>query len=189
MFLNAPGIKMVIPSTPADAKGLLTSAIRDDSPVLIFHSRLLLTLTGEVPDGEHLVPIGKAIVRKPGKDATVVSFGNMLYRSLEAAARLEKEGISVEVIDLRTIIPLDEDLISTSMKKTSRLVIVEDGRKRGGIGSEVAAVVSEKYFDLLDAPIMRVAALNTAVPFSAPLEKAHFPQVEDIMAAVKKTLE
>jgi acetoin:2,6-dichlorophenolindophenol oxidoreductase subunit beta len=189
IFLNTPGIKMVIPSTPADAKGLLTSAIRDDSPVLIFHSRLLLTLTGEVPDGEHLVPIGKAIVRKPGKDATVVSFGNMLYRSLEAAARLEKEGLSAEVIDLRTIIPLDEDLIATSMKKTSRLVIVEDGRKRGGIGSEVAAVVSEKYFDLLDAPIMRVAALNTAVPFSAPLEKAHFPQVEDIMAAVKKTLE
>jgi pyruvate/2-oxoglutarate/acetoin dehydrogenase E1 component len=127
IFLDAPGIKMVIPSTPADAKGLLASAIRDDSPVLIFH--------------------------------------------------------------LRSIIPLDEELIASSMKKTIRLVIVEDGLKRGGIGSEVVAMVSEKYFDLLDAPIMRVAALNTAVPFSAPLEKAHFPQVENIVSAVKKTLE
>lgn len=189
IFLNAPGLKMVIPSTPADAKGLLASAIRDDGPVLIFHSRQLLAATGEVPEGEHLVPIGKGVVRRPGNDATVVSFGNMLNRCLEAAERLEKEGIGVEVIDLRTIVPLDEELIARSMEKTNRLVIVEDGRKRGGIGSEVAAVVSEKYFDLLDGPIMRVAALNTAVPFSAPLERAHFPQVENIVGAVKKTLE
>ena len=127
MFLNAPGIKMVIPSTPADAKGLLTSAIRDDSPVLIFHSRLLLTMTGEVPEGEHLVPIGKGVVRKSGEDATVASFGNMLYRCLDAADRLEKEGIRVEVIDLRSIIPLDEELLAQSLEKTNRLVVVEDG--------------------------------------------------------------
>jgi pyruvate/2-oxoglutarate/acetoin dehydrogenase E1 component len=113
----------------------------------------------------------------------------MLYRCLEAADKLEKEGISTEVIDLRTIIPLDEELLARSLEKTNRLVVVEDGRKRGGIGSEIAAVVSEKYFDLLDAPIMRVAALNTAVPFSAPLEKAHFPGVESIVSAVKKALE
>lgn len=188
-FLNAPGVKLVIPSSPADAKGLLISAIRDDGPVLIFHSRQLLTLTGEVPDGEHLVPIGKGAVRRAGRDATVASFGAMLYRCLEAADKLEKEGISAEVIDLRTIIPLDEELLARSLEKTNRLVVVEDGRKRGGIGSEIAAVVSEKYFDLLDAPIMRVAALNTAVPFSAPLEKAHFPGVESIVSAVKKSLE
>ncbi|MCG2776750.1 MAG: alpha-ketoacid dehydrogenase subunit beta [Desulfobacterales bacterium] len=188
-FLNAPGVKLVIPSSPADAKGLLTSAIRDDGPVLIFHSRQLLTLTDEVPDGEYLVPIGKGAVRRAGGDATVASFGAMLYRCLEAADKLEKEGISAEVIDLRTIIPLDEELLARSLEKTNRLVVVEDGRKRGGIGSEIAAVVSEKYFDLLDAPIMRVAALNTAVPFSAPLEKAHFPGVESIVSAVKKALE
>ena len=188
-FLNAPGVKLVIPSSPADAKGLLTSAIRDDGPVLIFHSRQLLTLTDEVPDGEHLVPIGKGVVRRAGRDATVASFGAMLYRCLEAADTLEKEGISAEVIDLRTIIPLDEELLTRSLEKTNRLVVVEDGRKRGGIGSEIAAVVSEKYFDFLDAPIMRVAALNTAVPFSAPLEKAHFPGVESIVSAVKKSLE
>jgi len=187
-FMNVPGIKLVAPSNPGDAKGLLASAIRDDDPVVIFHSRQLLAMSGEVPEGEHLVPIGKGVVTRPGTDATLASFGNMLHRCLDAADVLEKEGISVEVLDLRTLIPLDEDLMARSLEKTNRLVIVEDGRKRGGIGSEIAAVVSETYFDLLDAPITRVAALNTAVPFSAPLEKAHFPQVEDIVSAVRKTL-
>ncbi|UCF85096.1 MAG: alpha-ketoacid dehydrogenase subunit beta [Desulfobacteraceae bacterium] len=187
-FLNAPGIKIVIPSTPADAKGLLTSAIRDDGPVLIFHHRQLLAMTGEVPKGEHLVAIGEAAVRRPGEDVTLVSFGQMLYWCLEAADTLEKEGISAEVIDLRTIVPFDQELIAQSMEKTNRLVVVEDGRKRGGIGSEIAAVVSENYFDLLDAPIIRVAALNTPVPFSEPLEKAHFPNVDSIVSAVKKMI-
>ncbi len=187
-FMNVPGIKLVAPSNPGDAKGLLASAIRDDDPVVIFHSRQLLAMSGEVPEGEHLVPIGKGVVTRPGTDATLASFGNMLHRCLDAADVLEKEGINVEVLDLRTLIPLDEALMARSLEKTNRLVIVEDGRKRGGIGSEIAAVVSETYFDLLDAPIMRVAALNTAVPFSAPLEKAHFPQVEDIVSAVRKTL-
>ena len=187
-FLNAPGVKLVIPSSPADAKGLLTSAIRDDSPVLIFHSRQLLATTGEVPEGEHIVPLGEAAVMRPGEDATLVSFGKMLYQCLEAADKLEKEGISTEVIDLRTIIPLDEHGLARSLEKTNRLVVVEDGRKRGSIGSEIAAVVSENYFDLLDAPIIRVAALNTPVPFSEPLEKAHFPGIDLIVSAVKKTL-
>ena len=188
-FLNAPGIKIVIPASPADAKGLLISAIRDDGPVIIFHHRQLLAMTAEVPDGEHLVPIGKGAVMRSGRDATIVSFGGILYRCLEAVDVLEKEGINVEVIDLRTIVPLDEALIAESMEKTNRLVVVEDGRKRCGIGSEIAAVVSEKYFDLLDAPIIRVAALDAPVPFSAPLEKAHFPSVETIISAVRKTLE
>ena len=187
-FLNAPGIKIVIPSTPADAKGLLTSAIRDDGPVLIFHHRQLLAMTGDIPKGEHLVAIGEAAVRRPGEDITLVSFGQMLYCCLEAADALENEGISAEVIDLRTIVPFDQELIAQSMEKTNRLVVVEDGRKRGGIGSEIAAVVSENYFDLLDAPIIRVAALNTPVPFSEPLEKAHFPNVDSIVSAVKKMI-
>lgn len=187
-LLNAPGIKMVTPSTPADAKGLMTSAIRDDGPVLIFHSRQLLAIRGEVPEGEHLVPIGEAAVRRSGEDVTLVSFGKMLYQCLEAAEVLEKEGISSEVIDLRTIIPLDEKTIAKSLQKTNRLLVVEDGRKRGSIGSEIAAVVAEKYMDFLDGPIMRVAALDTPVPFSAPLEKAHFPGVDSIVSAVQKTI-
>ncbi|UCH08244.1 MAG: alpha-ketoacid dehydrogenase subunit beta [Deltaproteobacteria bacterium] len=186
-LLNSPGIKIIIPSTPADAKGLVTSAIRDNGPVLVFHDRQLLAMTAEVPEGEHVVPIGEAIVKRPGSDVTLVSFGAMLYRCIEAAGVLEKEGISTEVIDLRTVVPLDEKTIAESLQKTNRLVVVEDGRKRGGIGSEIAAVVAEKYMDFLDGPIMRVAALDTPVPFSAPLEKAHFPGVDSIVSAVQGT--
>lgn len=186
-ILNAPGIKIVMPSTPADAKGLMTSAIRDDGPVLVFHHRQLLAMTAEVPEGEHIVPIGKATIRRSGSDVTLVSFGAMIYRCLEAAETLEKEGISAEVIDLRTIVPLDEKTIAESIQQTNRLVVVEDGRKRGGVGSEIAAVVAEKYMDFLDGPIMRVAALDTPVPFSAPLEKAHFPGVDSISSAVQRT--
>lgn len=187
-LLNAPGIKIVTPSTPADAKGLLASSIRDDGPVIVFHHRQLLAITEEVPEGEHLVPIGKAIIKRSGSDVTLVSFGAMIYRCIEAAEVLEKDGISAEVIDLRTIVPLDHDLIARSIEKTNRLVVVEDGRKRGGVGSEIAAVVAENYLDLLDGPIIRVAALDTPVPFSEPLEKAHFPGVESIVSAVKATL-
>jgi pyruvate dehydrogenase E1 component beta subunit len=188
-FLNAPGVKIVFPSTPADAKGLLTSAIRDEGPVLVYHHRQLLATTGVVPEGEHLVPIGKGIIRRPGKDVTVTSFGGMLNLCMEAADKLEMDGVSTEIIDLRTLSPFDRELIAESMEKTNRLVVVEDGRKRGGIGSEIAAVMTENYFDLLDAPVGRVAALNTPVAFSAPLEQAHLPGVGDIIAAVRKTLE
>jgi len=186
--LNVPGLKVVAPSMPADAKGLMASAIRDDGPVLVFHHRQLLAMTAEVPEGEHVVPIGEAIVRRPGSDVTLVSFGAMIHRCLEAAEALEKEGISAEVVDLRTIVPVDEETIAESIQKTNRLVVVEDGRKRGGVGSEIAAVVAEKYMDFLDGPIMRVAAFDTPVPFSAPLEKAHFPGVESIVSAVQRTL-
>lgn len=186
--LNAPGLKMVVPSTPADAKGLMISAIRDDGPVIVFHDRRLLAMTEEVPEGEHIVPIGKGAVRRPGSDVTLVSFGEMVHRCLEAAEILEKEGVNAEVIDIRTIVPLDEETIAGSLGKTHRLVAVETGRKRGGIGSEIAAVVAENYIDLLDGPIMRVAALDTPVPFSGPLEEAHFPGVESIISAVHMTL-
>jgi len=184
-FLNAPGIKMVIPSTPADAKGLLASAIRDDGPVLFFHHRQLLGITGEVSDDEYFLPIGKAVIRRPGGDVTMVSFGGMLYKCLEAADILDEEGISIEVIDLRTLVPFDLECIAQSIEKTTRLVVVEDGRKRGGIGSEIAAEVAEHFIDLLDGPIIRVAALNTPVPYAGTLERVHFPTVESIVEAVK----
>ncbi len=187
-FLNTPGIKMICPSSPADAKGLMTASIRDDTPVLFFHHRHLLAMKDEVPDGEYTLPIGQARVVRAGEHVTVVSFGSYLHRSLEAAEALSSEGIEAEVIDLRTIIPFDEELIARSLEKTTRLVIVEDGRKRGGIGSEIAAVVSEKWIDLLDGPIMRVAALDTPVPFSGPLEKAHLPQVDGIASAARTVM-
>ena len=188
-FLNTPGIKMVIPSDPADAKGLMAASIRDDGPVLFFHHRQLLADKGPVPEGEHLLDLGRAEIKREGAEVTLVSFGAILHRCLEAAQELSREGIEAEVIDLRTIIPLDHELIARSLEKTSRLVVVEDGRKRGGIGSEVAAVVAEKYLDLLDAPIARVAALDAPVPFSAPLERAHQPQTEDILATVRSVMD
>jgi pyruvate dehydrogenase E1 component beta subunit len=188
-FLNPPCLKVILPSTPADAKGLMASAIRDDGPVLFFHHRQLLASKGEVPAGEHLLPLGQAALRRPGNDVTLVSFGAMVQRCIEAAEALQGEGIDAEVIDLRTLVPFDEGLIARSLEKTNRLVVVEDGRKRGGIGSEVAAVVAEKYIDLLDAPIARVAALDTPVPFSKPLETAHLPGVEAIVSASRKSLD
>jgi pyruvate/2-oxoglutarate/acetoin dehydrogenase E1 component len=184
-FLNPPGLKMIIPSTPADAKGLMAGAIRDDGPVLFFHHRQLLAEKGDVPDDEHVLPLGKAEIKRNGTDVTLVSFGALVHRCLEAAGVLEKEGISAEVIDMRTLVPLDEDTIARSIEKTSRLVVVEDGRKRGGIGSEVAAVVAENHIDLLDGPIVRVAALDTPVPFSEPLEQAHQPNTVNIVEAAR----
>jgi len=184
-FLNTPGIKMVCPSNPSDAKGLMTAAIEDDSPVLFFHHRNLLAMKGEVPDGRLAHPIGRAGVVRPGEDITMVSFGSYLHRCLEAADLLDGEGIQAEVIDLKTLVPFDEALVAASVEKTTRLMIVEDGRKRGGIGSEIAACIAENHIDVLDGPIVRVAALDTPVPFSAPLEKAHLPQTETIVAKAR----
>jgi pyruvate/2-oxoglutarate/acetoin dehydrogenase E1 component len=188
-FLNTPGVKLVCPSNPVDAKGLMTAAIRDDTPVLFFHHRQLLAMKDEVADEEYAIPIGQGKVVRPGEHVTMVSFGAYLHRCLEAAEALSRDGIETEVIDLRTIVPLDEALIVQSLEKTSRLVTVEDGRKRGGIGSEIAAVISEKWIDLLDGPILRVAALDTPVPFSKPLEHAHLPQVDGILAAVRTVMD
>ena len=184
-FLNTPGIKMVCPSNPLDAKGLMTSSIRDDTPVLFFHHRSLLGMKGEVPDEPVALPIGKGEIVREGRDVTLVSFGAYLHRCLEAADRLAEAGIRAEVIDLRTLVPFDEALVAASVEKTTRLVIVEDGRKRGGVGSEIAACMAEDHIDLLDGPIVRVAALDTPVPFSAPLEKAHLPQTDNIVAETR----
>lgn len=188
-FLNSPGLKMVIPATPADAKGLMTAAIRDDSPVLFFSHRRLLAESGPVPEGEYVVPIGQAELRRSGGDVTVVAYGAMVGVCLEAAEVSAGEGIEAEVIDLRSLVPWDEAAVAASLAKTSRLMIVEDARKRGGIGSELAAEVAEQHIDLLDAPIVRVAALNTPIPFAAPLEQAHLPQVGDIVAAVRTLMD
>jgi pyruvate dehydrogenase E1 component beta subunit len=185
-FVHVPGLKVVIPSNPADAKGLLKAAIRDDNPVLYFENKDLFRMKGPVPDGEFLVPIGKAKVVREGRDVTIVSYSITLHKALKAAERLAEEGIEAEVIDLRTIVPLDKETIFASVKKTKHLVIAHEATKNGGVGSEVAAVVAEEIIDYLDGPIKRVGAKFVPIPFSPALEPLMLPQVEDIIAAVKE---
>ena len=187
-FLNPPGLKVVCPSTPHDAKGLLKSAIDDDNPVLFFEHRKILAMKGEVPEEEYSIPIGKASVWREGKDVTILGTSWTTHQSMKAAGMLEKEGIQAEVIDLRTLKPLDKEAIFKSVKKTGKLVIVEEGRKCGGYGAEIAATVAEEYIDSLDAPIKRVAAIDTPVPFSPPLEERYLPNESKIIEAVKSIL-
>jgi acetoin:2,6-dichlorophenolindophenol oxidoreductase subunit beta len=170
-FLHVPGLKVVVPSNPADAKGLLKSAIRSDDPVLYFEHKALFPKKGLVPDGEHLVPIGKANVLRRGKDATIVSYSLMMQNVLDAAAQLGQDGIDAEVIDLRTISPLDMETIFSSVAKTKRLVIVHEAVKTGGVGAEIAARVAEEMIDYLDAPIRRLGAPFVPIPFSPALER------------------
>ncbi|MDK2855362.1 MAG: acetoin:2,6-dichlorophenolindophenol oxidoreductase subunit beta [Bacillota bacterium] len=185
-FVHVPGLKVVIPSNPADAKGLLKAAIRDDNPVLYFENKDLFRMKGPVPDGEFLVPIGKANVVREGRDVTIVSYSITLHKALKAADKLAEEGIEAEVIDLRTIVPLDKETIFASVKKTKHLVIAHEATKNGGVGSEVAAVVAEEMIDYLDGPIKRVGAKFVPIPFSPALEPLMLPQIEDIVAAVKE---
>jgi len=187
-FTHMPGIKVVMPSNPADTKGLLASAIRDDNPVMIVHHRGLLGMEGEVPEGEHLVAIGKANVARDGRDVTIVSYSKTLIDSLEAAESLAKEGISVEVVDLRSLVPMDTDTIFKSLEKTNRLVIAHEAVKNSGFGAEIAAVVAEEALDLLDAPIRRVAFPFTHIPSNRALEKALCPDSAKIMEAVRSIL-
>jgi pyruvate dehydrogenase E1 component beta subunit len=184
-FMHVPGLKVVMPSTPADAKGLMIASIRDDNPVVFLEHKMLYGVMGDVPEGEYIVPLGKADVKREGTDATIVATANMVHKSLEAAEQLAGDGINVEVVDPRTLSPLDEDTILDSVRKTHRLVIVHEEVKFAGSGAEIAAIVAEKAFDYLDAPIIRVAAPFTPVPFSAPLEQEFVPSVEKIAAAVK----
>jgi pyruvate dehydrogenase E1 component beta subunit len=184
-FLHIPGIKVVIPSNPADAKGLLKAAIRDPNPVIYFEHKDLFRQKGSVPDGEYLTPIGKAAVVREGKDVTIVSYSAMLGKCLQAAERLQAEhGIAAEVIDLRSIVPMDMETVYASVKKTHRLAVVHEAVKTGGVGGEIAASVSENIVEYLDAPIIRVGAPFTPIPFSPPLEKRVIPQVENIVEAV-----
>lgn len=185
---HVPGLKVVWPSTPADAKGLLKAAVRDDNPVIVIDSLNLWNSKGPVPEGDYITPIGKADVRRPGTDATVVAIGSMVQRALDAAERLSADGIELEVIDLRSISPLDHDTILASVAKTHRLVIAHDAVKPFGFGAEIAAMVAEDAFEHLKAPIKRVAAPFAPVPFSPTLEQAYFPQADAIEAAVRSVI-
>jgi pyruvate/2-oxoglutarate/acetoin dehydrogenase E1 component len=187
-FMQVPGIKVVVPSDPADAKGLMKSAIRDDNPVVFIEHKMLYKLKGEVPGGEHIVPFGQAAVKKSGSDITLVGVGYQVQNCLAAADVLESEGISVEVIDPRTIAPLDVTSIAESVRKTNRCVIVEEGHLRSGVGSEISASIQEEVFDYLDAPIARVAALNAPIPFEPKLEDFILPNPDNIVEVSRKVL-
>jgi pyruvate dehydrogenase E1 component beta subunit len=185
-FVHVPGLKVVIPSNPADAKGLLKAAIRSDDPVLYFEHKALFPTKGPVPDGDHLTPIGKAAVVRPGRDLTVISYSMTMHRAIEAAEKLAGEGIDAEVIDLRTISPIDTAAIYESLAKTHRLLIVHESVKAGGVGAEIAARVAEEAFDLLDAPVARLGAPFVPIPFSPALEKLVKITADDIVRAARQ---
>jgi pyruvate dehydrogenase E1 component beta subunit len=188
LYYHIPGLKVVMPATPADAKGLLKSAIRDEDPVIFIEHKLLYMTDGEVPEGDYSIPLGKADIKRAGTDVTLVAWSHMVLKSLQAAEELAREGISVEVIDLRSLVPMDVPCIIESVRRTGRLVVAQEAVKRGGVGSDVAAIVAEKAFDSLKAPIIRVAGMNTTIPFNLALEKAAVPQVADIVAGVRSVV-
>jgi pyruvate/2-oxoglutarate/acetoin dehydrogenase E1 component len=188
LFYHIPGLKVVMPSTPHDAKGLLKAAIRDDDPVIFIEHKQLYMTEGEVADEPYVIPLGEADVKRPGTDVTLVSWSHMVLKSLQAAEELAAEGISAEVIDLRTLVPMDVGRILDSVRRTGHLVIAQEAVKRGGVGSDIAAIVTEQAFDHLRAPIVRVAGQNTVIPFNLALEKAMVPQVPDIVAGVRSVL-
>jgi pyruvate/2-oxoglutarate/acetoin dehydrogenase E1 component len=187
-FMHVPGLKIAQPATPYDAKGLLKTAIRDDNPVMFLEHKLLYPVQGPVPEEEYLIPFGVADIKRAGTDVTVVATSRMLHRALAAADKLADEGIAAEVIDPRTLNPLDEETILNSVRKTQRLVIAYEAYERGGVGAEIAALVANKALDYLDAPIERVASLNTPMPFSPKLENYVVPTEERIMAGIKRVL-
>jgi pyruvate dehydrogenase E1 component beta subunit len=185
MFAHIPGLKVVVPSTPYDAKGLLISSIRDNDPVLFVENMRLYRITGDVPDGDYSVPLGQAKIQRAGEDVTVVATMAMMHESIRAAEELQQEGLSIEVIDPRTLVPLDVATILDSVRKTSRLVVVDESPVRCGIQSEIASVVGERAFDSLDAPIQRVGPLDAPIPFSPALESVVLPGKERIIEAVR----
>jgi 2-oxoisovalerate dehydrogenase E1 component beta subunit len=186
-FAHTPGLKVVIPSNPHDAKGLLIAAIRDPNPVIFFESKYLYRRQkGEVPGEPYAVPLGKAAVARPGGRLSIVSYGAMVPEALAAAEELEREGTDCEVIDLRTVAPLDRDAILASARKTGRVLIVHEATKTGGIGAEVAALIAQEAFDHLDAPLVRLTAPDTPVPYSPPLEAAYRPDAKKIAAAARR---
>ena len=187
-FINIPGLKICIPSTPRDARGLLKTAIRDPDPVMVFEHRGLYRVVGEVPDEEELIPLGSAEVKRPGSDVTVIATARMVHAALEAAELLAREGISAEVVDPRSLVPLDRETLAGSVAKTHRVVIAEEGPMRGSAGAWLAWVVMEECFDDLDAPIARVAGPNVPIPFSPPLEAACTPDSEAVAAACRRVL-
>ena len=186
LFYHVPGLKVVMPATPGDACGLLKAAIRDDDPVIFIEHKLLYMTKGEVPDGEFLVPLGKADIKKPGRDITLITYSRMTLTCLEAAAALEKEGISVEVVDLRSLVPLDKETILESARRTGRVVVVHEAARRGGVGGDIAAMIMEEAYDDLDGPVVRIAGRNTPIPYNLNIEKVCIPSVEDVIAGVLK---
>jgi acetoin:2,6-dichlorophenolindophenol oxidoreductase subunit beta len=185
-FLSVPGLKIAVPSGPADVKGLLKSAIRDDNPVIVFEHGALGRLREEIPAGDYLVPLGKAAVKRPGDNVTVVAIGAMVPKALKVADKLAKENVSVEVVDPRTLIPLDEETILASVEKTNRAVVADEGHLRGGAATDIAAMIAEKGFDFLDGPVKRVTSLDVPIPFSPPLEKAAIADEARMEAAIRE---
>jgi pyruvate dehydrogenase E1 component beta subunit len=188
IFAHFPGLKVVAPGTPEDAKGLLKSAIRSNDPVLFIEHATMYQVRGEVPEGEYLIPIGKSKVQRPGKDVTIVTYSKGLEISLKAAEELAKDGIEAEVVDLRSLRPLDMDPVLESFRKTNRAVVVEEGWKSYGVGAEISSRIYEQAFDYVDAPIKRVAQKEVPLPYNRALEQSALPQVPDVIAAVKEVL-
>lgn len=186
IFMHIPGLQVVLPSTPYDAKGLLKTAIRSDNPVMFFEHKLLYSMKGRIPEEEYLVPFGKADIKRSGEDVTIFATALMVHKALLAAEKLEKEGLSAEVIDPRTLVPLDKDTLISSVKRTGHAVVVHEAWKRGGAGAEIASTIMEEAMDYLDAPVKRVAGLNVPAPFSPALEKYVVPNENDIIKAVEE---
>jgi pyruvate/2-oxoglutarate/acetoin dehydrogenase E1 component len=184
-FYHIPGLKVVMPATPYDVKGLLKTAIRDNDPVIFIEHKTLYLSKGHVPEEEYSIPFGAADIKRAGKDVTVFAYSAMVLKALAAAEELAKEGISCEVIDPRTLVPMDTDALIKSVKKTNKLVVISEAVERGSIASDIVAIVNDKAFDYLDAPVKRVCGLNTAIPYNSKLEKACVPSIEDIIEAVK----
>ena len=187
-YATIPGVKVVAPAFPADAKGLMKASIRDNNPVCFMESETLYSVKGDVPDGDVLVEIGKANIVRPGTQCTIVAYARTTHLAIEAAATLEKEGISAEIVDLRSLRPLDEDTITAAVKKTHRCVVVHEGWPYGGVGAEIADRVQRLCFDWLEAPILRVAQLDVPIPYNAKLEQHCLPQPERVVAAVKRVV-
>ncbi len=188
VFTHMPGIKTVVPSTPADAKGLLIASIRDDDLVVFFENKMLYSISGEVPEDEYVIPLGKADIKREGTDVTIVAISRMVHQALAAADALQEEGISAEVVDPRTLSPLDEETILNSVAKTHRLVVVDEDNPRCSIATDIAALAADKAFSELDAPIKLVTAPHTPVPFSPPLEQFYIPSPERIVATVQELM-
>ncbi|MGB9855567.1 MAG: alpha-ketoacid dehydrogenase subunit beta [Caldisericum exile] len=188
IFMHIPGIKVIIPSTPYDMKGLFKTALRVDDPVICFEHKMLYKMKGPVPEEEYYIPFGVADVKKEGKDVTVIATSRMVHESLAASEELEKEGISVEVIDLRTLVPWDKETVFKSVKKTHKVVIAHETWRRAGWGAEIAATIQEELFDYLDAPIRRVGAKNVHIPFSPPLQDFVIPDKNSVIEAVRSVL-
>ena len=188
IFANFPGLKVISPGTPADAKGLLKAAIRSNDPVLFIENATMYQVRGEVPDGDYVVPIGKSTIQRPGKDVTIVTYSKGLEISMKAAEELAKDGIEAEIVDLRSLRPLDMGPVIESFKKTNRAVIVEEGWKSYGVGAEVSSRIYEQAFDYVDAPVVRVAQKEVPLPYNRTLEQSALPQPADVVAAVREVL-